>query len=546
MAMTYLEKMKQNQSQQAPQGLRGVSENTQTQMAKYQNGYQPTEQAQQAQQNLQTVQQQKPQSYSSKWSGALDNILQQINNPGEFKYSLDNDGLFQSYKDLYTQKAKQGAMDTMGMAAGLTGGYGNSWAQSAGAQAYQQNLLPLFDKSLEFAKMAQDRHNADRADQYNRLSALQGMEESEYGRYRDTVSDYNAELERAREDARYADEMGYQQYADMLKYWQNQAAAENADYQTGEEMAYRYNTLDEEARQADQNEAFRNKQLDWQMDTDARDYAENVRQYNTNLAENQRQFDTNTAENARQFDTQMAEQIRSTNADEDYRNRQLAWQQDVDARDYAESVRQYDTNMAENARQFDTSMLQNAQQFAESNKLDWANLEEKQRQYDSSLSEEQRQYNQDYAMKLCSAILANGQIPSNELLVMAGLSYEDAQKLIAQETGGPGGPGPDSKNEIAQSLAAGGVSGNGLLGTNYEQLAKEAAAIAGTYEEGSADRQKYMEDAKLLSEASKAKDTMLSTKQNQGNTNTAQEAEYLKMLEQQRQREKGYKTTSKK
>ena len=472
MAMTYLEKMKQNQSQQTPQqGLRGVSENTQTQMAKYQNGYQPTEQVQQAQQNLQTMQQQKPQSYSSKWSGALDNILQQIQNPGEFKYSLDGDNMFQYYKDLYTQKAKQGAQNTMGVAAGLTGGYGNSWAQSAGAQAYQQNLLPLYDKATEFMQMAQDRYNADRADRYNRLAALQNAEESEYGRYRDTVSDYNADLDRAREDARYAEQMGYQQYQDMLNYWQNQAAAENADYQAGQEMDYRYNTLDEEARQADQNEAFRNKQLDWQMDTDARDYAESVRQYNANMAENQRQFDT--------------------------------------------------------------SMEQNAQQFAETNKLDWANLEEKKRQYDTGLTEEQRQYNQDYAMKLCSAILANGQTPSNELLVMAGLSYEDAQKLIAKKSSGA----PKVKDDkIAEQIANAVTVGIGPgaatilgLGADYEQMAKEAAAIAETYPEGSAERKMYEEDAKQLSGISEAKDKAIYQWQN-GKQDDAAISAYIKML----------------
>ena len=503
MAMTYLEKMKQNQQQQTPQqGLRGVSENTQAQIAKYQQPYQKTQQAQAAQQNLQNVQQQKPQSYSSKWSGALDNILQQIQNPGEFKYSLDGDGLFQSYKDIYTQKAKQGAADTMGIAAGLTGGYGNSWAQSAGAQAYQQNLLPLYDKAAEFAKLAQDRYNADRADRYNQLNALQGMEESDYGRYRDQMADYNAELDRAREDARYEDETGYGRYMDQLNYWQNQAAAENADWQTGEEMAYRYNTLDEQARQADQDEAFRQAQL--------------------------------------------AEQIRSTNMDEDYRNRQLGWQQDVDARDYAESVRQYNANLAENQRQYDTSMAQNAQQFAESNKLDWANLEEKQRQYDASLTEEQRQYNQDYAMKLCSAILANGQIPSNELLVMAGLSYEDAQKLIAQETGSGGGPGKQktTAQEAAISLANG-IAGHGALATTYgedlEKAAFEAQTLANAYPEGSEERKLYESTAGLISNLSKTKDTATSTYKPQSNATSAQEAAYLKLLEQNSKQEKGTK-----
>ena len=447
---TYLEKMKQNQQQQTPQqGLRGVSQQTQAQLQNYQQPYQQTQQAQAAQQNLQNVQQQKPQSYSSKWSGALDNILQQIQGAGEFKYSLDGDGLFQSYKDMYTQKAKQGAQDTMGVAAGLTGGYGNSWAQSAGAQAYQQNLLPLYDKAMEFAKMAQDRYNADRADKYNQLSALQGMEESDYGRYRDLMSDYNADLDRAREDARYEDETGYGRYKDMINYWQNQAAAENADYQAGQEMDYRYNSLDEQARQ-------------------------------------------------------------------------------------------YNESMAENQRQFNASMEQNAQQFAETNKLDWANLEEKQRQFDANLTEEQRQYNQDYAMQLCSAILANGQIPSNELLIAAGLSYEDAQKLIAQETGGgPGGPKKTAAEQAALSIANG-MAGHGVMagvyGNDLEKAYFEASSLANAYPEGSPERAKWESDAKLVSELSKAKDTAASTYKPQSNTTAAQEAEYLKLMEEQKKK----------
>ena len=457
---TYLEKMKQNQQQQTPQqGLRGVSQQTQAQLQNYQKPYQQTQQAQAAQQNLQNVQQQKPQSYSSKWSGALDNILQQIQGAGEFKYSLDGDGLFQSYKDMYTQKAKQGAQDTMGVAAGLTGGYGNSWAQSAGAQAYQQNLLPLYDKAMEFAKMAQDRYNADRADKYNQLSALQGMEESDYGRYRDLMSDYNADLDRAREDARYEDETGYGRYKDMLNYWQNQAAAENADYQAGQEMDYRYNSLDEQARQ-------------------------------------------------------------------------------------------YNESMAENQRQFNASMEQNAQQFVETNKLDWANLEEKQRQFDANLTEEQRQYNQDYAMQLCSAILANGQIPSNELLIAAGLSYEDAQKLIAQETGGgPGGPKKTAAQVGADAMSTIGTLAGLGINQDYEKLAKQAAAVAGTFDEGSEDRKNWQEDAKLYSAASEAMDKARAQHEAstyKGNMTDAEVAAYLKKLEEQKKREQGQKTTVKK
>ena len=56
-------------------------------------------------------------------------------------------------------------------------------------------------------------------------------------------------------------------------------------------------------------------------------------------------------------------------------------------------------------------------------------------------------HNQDqsYAWQLCQAILANGQMPSAELLAAAGISAADAQAMMAQmepASGGTGGPGP--------------------------------------------------------------------------------------------------------
>ena len=492
MAMNYLEKKREEQQRTADSGggLRGVSQQTQKQLQNYQQGYQAGQQVQQAQQNLQQVQAQKPQSYSSKYGAQLESILQQIQNPGEFKYDFNGDALFKAYADMYTQNAKQGALNAAGIAAGLTGGYGNTYAQSAANQAYQQNLSQLYDRGVDFMNAAYNRYAADRADRYDQMSALQNAENADYNRYRDTMTDYYADLDRAREDARYEDETGYNRYADMLNYWQNQAAAENADWQAGEEMDYRYNTLDEQARQADLDEAYRQAQL-----------AEQIR--GTNLDEAYRQ-------------ATLAENQRQANMDEQYRRDTLGWQQSTDARDYEESVRQYNQNLAENQRQFDSSMAQSAEQFAANNQLDWANLEEKQRQYDSSLSEEQRQYNQKMAASWVADILANGQIPSNDLLVAAGLSMEDAQKLVAevQGAGGPGGRKTDQEivSEAALSMMPG-YKGLGMeAGSDYEAMANTAKDMMGEYEKGSAEYDAAAKLASLYSNASKVKDTITANK----------------------------------
>lgn len=350
MAMNYLEKKRQEELAR-PDGLRGVSENTRTQQAKYESGYTPSQQTTTAQQNLAAVQQNKPQTYQSKYGAALDGILAQIQGGKDFNYSFDGDEMFKYYADLYTQNAKQGAANAMGQAVGLTGGYGNSWASAQANQAYQQALLPLYERGMDLRDRAYQQYQDKQAGLKDQAALLANMDSTDYGRYRDTVQDYYADVDRAQAAADNAQAFDYKQYGDMLNYWQANAAAENADFRADQDEAYRQQTFDESVRQA--------------------------------------------------------------NLDEQYR--QQTFQQSVE-------------------------------EFNRTNALDWAQLEEKQREYDASLSEDQRQYNQKIAIAYVTDILANGQMPSNDLLVAAGLSLEDAQKLMAQIQVG-GGPGPRTTTE---------------------------------------------------------------------------------------------------
>lgn len=70
-------------------------------------------------------------------------LYQQLMAREPFKYDLQGDMLYRQYADQYSQMGRQAMMDTMGTAAGLTGGYGNSYASTVGNQAYQQYLGQL-------------------------------------------------------------------------------------------------------------------------------------------------------------------------------------------------------------------------------------------------------------------------------------------------------------------------------------------------------------------------------------------------------------------
>jgi hypothetical protein len=60
-----------------------------------------------------------------------------------FQYDLNGDLLYRQMADRYTQLGQQAMRDTMGTAAALTGGYGNSYANLVGNQAYQGYLGQL-------------------------------------------------------------------------------------------------------------------------------------------------------------------------------------------------------------------------------------------------------------------------------------------------------------------------------------------------------------------------------------------------------------------
>lgn len=250
------------------QGLQGVNDNTAKQVAGYQNGYQAGQAVQNAQQQMQNIQAQKPQGYTSKYGAQLESILQQVTNPEKFKYSFNGDELFKSYADLYTQKGKQASMDAMGQAAGLTGGYGNSYAQQAGNQQYQQYLLGLYDKGMDLYDRAYQRYRDDQAALQDRYSMLANADQTDYGRYRDTVGDWQNELDYWTNMYNTESDRDYSRYGDQRDYWTQLAQVENADYRS------------EQERQ------------------------EAIRQFNMNYEENQRQFNENLAEQRRQWDEQ--------------------------------------------------------------------------------------------------------------------------------------------------------------------------------------------------------------------------------------------------
>lgn len=134
-------------------------------------------------------------AYKSTYADALKNNLAKVMEKKNFSYDANKDKLFSQYKDSYEKSGKTAMQDTMGNAATLTGGYGNSYAVTAGQQAYNSYMSKLNDKIPELEQRAYERYKDEEDSAYKRLNTLIGLENTDYGRYRDSVSDYNTNRE---------------------------------------------------------------------------------------------------------------------------------------------------------------------------------------------------------------------------------------------------------------------------------------------------------------------------------------------------------------
>lgn len=128
------------------------------------------------------------QGAQSPWTQKVNDALDKILNREKFTYDLNGDALYQQYKDQYTTQGKMAMMDTMGQAAALTGGYGNSYAQSVGQQAYQGYMQQLNNKIPELYQLALDKYNSDGNDLNNRYALLADRENTDYSRWQDKLS----------------------------------------------------------------------------------------------------------------------------------------------------------------------------------------------------------------------------------------------------------------------------------------------------------------------------------------------------------------------
>ena len=135
-----------------------------------------------------------PGAYSSPYAPAMQELMNQLLNPEQFKYDVNADGLYQQIKDNYTKAGRQAMMDTQGQSAALTGGYGNSYGAMAGQQAYQESLGSMAGMIPELQQLAYQQWLNGEDAKRNNLEALNKLDAQEYARWQDEMAAYQEML----------------------------------------------------------------------------------------------------------------------------------------------------------------------------------------------------------------------------------------------------------------------------------------------------------------------------------------------------------------
>lgn len=191
-----------------------------------------------AEKQLAEFEAQKPAEFTSQYTEKLDALVDKILGGEPFSYDVSEDALYDLYKEKYVNQGKMAMADTAAKAAALTGGYGSSYGTTAAQQTYQQYLTELNDIIPELHDRAYQKHLNEKAADKENLALLQGLEETDYGRYRDEKGDYLTERDYLYGKTSDMSDEEYQKYLQLVNNWENDRTFNEGVRQYDEQMAY--------------------------------------------------------------------------------------------------------------------------------------------------------------------------------------------------------------------------------------------------------------------------------------------------------------------
>lgn len=258
--------------------------------------YTPSQAVNDAASILAQYEQNRPGAYQSNYSAQIQGILDQIMNREKFTYDFNADPLYQQHAERYQQQGKLAMMDAMGQAAALTGGYGSSYGQQVGQQTYQGYLQGMNDIIPELRDAAYQVYRDEGDQMLTQASLLQGLEDTQYGRYRDEISDYYNDLNYYYNRYNDMSDREYNRYLNDLEAWQadrDYFYGKQQDEQAQSNWEAEFNLAASKARSGGSGSSSGNKNDD--SDNDQYTYQEALTAISTVFAETQNASSANEA-----------------------------------------------------------------------------------------------------------------------------------------------------------------------------------------------------------------------------------------------------------
>lgn len=174
---------------------------------------------------------QKPGAYQGKYTGQVSALYDRIMNRGPFSYNQNSDAMYQMYAQRYRNAGMRNMYDTTAQGAAKTGGYGNSYAQTAGQSAYNASMGQLADQIPALQSQALDRYNTESQNLQNLYRTASQAEQTDYNRHQDQIGLWQNEREWAagEYDRQYAND--YNNYQNSMSMAQNMIGMEREDRQ---------------------------------------------------------------------------------------------------------------------------------------------------------------------------------------------------------------------------------------------------------------------------------------------------------------------------
>ncbi len=203
-----------------------VTAATAKRLQELEKGYTPSDEVTAAQAYRDSVAALEPGAYQSRFEERLQALYDRIAGREAFDYEPEEDEAYQRYARLYAARGAAAMEDTLGKAAALTGGYGSSYAQSAGQQAYNGYLQELAALVPELRQAALAEYQQEGKALQEQYSLLHAQEKADYDRWQDERADWQKLLAAAQAEYEDAGSRDQKLYQTMLGYFSDKAEQE--------------------------------------------------------------------------------------------------------------------------------------------------------------------------------------------------------------------------------------------------------------------------------------------------------------------------------